>query len=209
MVVELREGQAGILRKLCDIKANGKYTVPSELNQTYKEYLCSSGDGSSQFTLSSDDFTEWKEIVIKPVDGDERRFHWVPGTPRRKVKSATPPVSATPPDSATPSDPTTTTAESVTLPNSATQSDPATAHVQSSSLMMKFMPKFVLRWFSKQKPAGTIPTTAGVTVVVTPAATTTTAITTTDLPANSSGDPASTTIRVITSPGTVTVASAQ
>ena len=154
MVVELREGQAGILRKLCDIKANGKYTVPSELNQTYKEYLCSSGDGSSQFTLSSDDFTEWKEIVIKLDDKDKTKFHWVPGTPRRKVKSGTPPDFATPLDAATPSAPTTTTAESVTLPNSATQSDPATPHVQSSSFWMKLVPKYLQRMFSKQKPAG-------------------------------------------------------
>lgn len=63
--VVLREGQAQVYRRVCDIKNNDKYVVRSELNQTYKEYMCASIDNSShQLTLSSDDLSEWKEIHI-------------------------------------------------------------------------------------------------------------------------------------------------
>lgn len=74
-IIVLNEGQAGMLRKLCDIPPGGSYIARSQLNQTYKEYWCVSNN-SNQFTLSSDDLSECKEIVIKPTDADPNKFHW-------------------------------------------------------------------------------------------------------------------------------------
>ena len=61
--IVLNESQAGILRRLSEVQSKGSYVVRSQLNQTYKEYLCVSKN-SKQFTLSSDDLSEWKEISI-------------------------------------------------------------------------------------------------------------------------------------------------
>ncbi|KAG0565337.1 hypothetical protein M758_8G178400 [Ceratodon purpureus] len=84
-VVVLNESQAGILRKLCDLQPNGSYVVSSQLNQTYKEYLCVSNN-CNQFTLSSDDLCEWKEIVIEQTQGDPGKLAWK-GTQSRTTTS--------------------------------------------------------------------------------------------------------------------------
>ena len=123
--VVLREGHVGVLRKVCEIPAHGSYQVRSNLTATYKEYWCAVQENNEKFILTSDDCIDWKEIEIRPKDGDPTKFEWkgrVPAKASQQGLQDPPPLDS---PSAAP-----------------------------SSLMSKLLPKKLVGWFAKHESPG-------------------------------------------------------
>jgi hypothetical protein len=125
--VALREGQVGVLRKVCEIPPGGEHKVRSNLTATYKEYWCAlqPSNDHDKFILTSDDCIDWKEIEITSTDTVPKKFLWKGTIPAKgNAKAAQPGSPCSPSSGAAP-----------------------------SSIMSKLRSKF-LGWAFKEKPSG-------------------------------------------------------
>lgn len=132
-VVTLREGQVGVLRKVCEIQPGGCHQVRSNLTATYKEYWCAvqPSVANDKFILTSDDCIDWKEIEIRPKENDKTKFEWKGMVAAKSIPG-----------------------QGGVNSRARSGSDSSPSSTALSSLMSKVMPKKVHEWLSKHNSPG-------------------------------------------------------
>ncbi|KAG0621492.1 hypothetical protein M758_3G024600 [Ceratodon purpureus] len=86
--VSIKEGNAGHFRQLTELGPGKTFSIRTDPNATYREYLfITLPDQTSLDVVSSDDFAEWKEIKI--YEADDKKFYWM-GTKKRNSVPTTP-----------------------------------------------------------------------------------------------------------------------
>lgn len=72
--VSVKEGAGGVYRQLSRIEHDKHYVINVNSDATYREYVIIVDEIGQSLTLSSDDFQEYREIVIKK--SGERDLTW-------------------------------------------------------------------------------------------------------------------------------------
>ncbi|KAG0565335.1 hypothetical protein KC19_8G183000 [Ceratodon purpureus] len=137
--VVLREGQVGVLRRVCEIPAGETHKVRSNLTATYKEYWCALQPSSNddKFILTSDDCIDWREIeIITTDDTVGKKFLWKGVVPAKGTSKSD---------------------------NTGTQSDsgsPSSQSAGASTFLSRLRSSRLFGWVFKHKPLGTAPATS-------------------------------------------------